>query len=95
MRWPWDDSDLGKHTIDCVGLNLVARRQEKFRIYKKLYGAFIEMVEASDRMTKKQATEAFRNLLRANNEYAAFARAFARTKNVGAEYGVEIPMGEE
>jgi hypothetical protein len=90
-----DDSNLGKCTIECVGLDVVARRRERVRIYKRVYSAYIDVLEATDSVTREHAGSAFRNLLTANNEYAAFARAFARKKEVDRKYSISIPVGAD
>ena len=86
-------SQFGAMTIEKIGLDLAARRRERVSGYKNLYGAFIDILEARDATTRQQKVHAFEAMLGANNEYAAFARAFARWKRLDTKFGVRICKG--
>jgi len=86
-------SQFGATTIETIGLDLVARRRERVSGYKNLYGAFIDILEAHDETTRQQKVHAFEAMLGANNEHAAFARAFAHRKRLDTRFGVRICQG--
>lgn len=87
-------SQLGSTTIETIGLDLVARRHERFSVYKNLLGAYADILDARDnKTTLQQKVRAFESMLGANNEYAAFARAFARWKRLDTRFGVRICKG--
>jgi len=93
-----NNSDMAETTIKEIGLDLVDRRRERCSIYMELYRAYIEILEAdraNDRITKNHKIRAFEAILGANHSYAAFARAFARKKNLDGRFNVRIPQGAE
>ena len=89
------NSAQAEKTIEVIGLDLVARRRDRCSIYIDLYKAYIEIVQADDEVTKGQKIQAFEAMLGANNPYAAFARAFARKKNLVERFNIRIPQGAE
>jgi len=90
---PKDASEFGAKTIETIGLDLVARREERYSGYADLYRAFVEIKVAKDELTRQQKVRAFESRLGANNEHAAFARAFARWKQLDSKFGVRICKG--
>lgn len=90
-----DGSELGDETIKKIGLDGVEWRRDRTAGYNRLYSAYVEILEARDDTTRTQKVRAFEMRLGANNEHAAFARAFARAKNLDTRYGVRIPFGAE
>jgi uncharacterized protein (TIGR02646 family) len=82
-------------TIEVIGLDLVARRHDRCSIYIDLYKAYIEIVraQAEDEITKGQKIQAFEAMLGANSPYAAFARVFARKKNLDVRFKVSSAPG--
>lgn len=90
---PKNNSTLGEVSIEAIGLDGIDWRRSRIVGYKDLYSAYLEIVEAMDDTTKTQKIRAFEARLCANNEHAAFARAFARRKNLDEKYGVRIPEG--
>lgn len=88
-------SQRGRVSIDVIGLDLVAKRRERTTSYNRLYAAYVDMVTAPNEVTGSQKVRAFEALLQANNEHAAFARAFARAKRVDTRFGVKIPHGAD
>ena len=89
------NSAQAEKTIEVIGLDLVARRRDRCSIYIDLYKAYIEIVQADDEVTKGQKIQAFEAMLGANNPYAAFARAFARKKNLIERFNIRILQGAE
>ena len=92
------NSVLAKTTIEVIGLDLVARRHDRCSIFNDLFKAYMEIVlanQAKDEITKDQKIKAFEAFLGANNPYAAFARTFARKKNLEGRFNVRIPQGAE
>jgi uncharacterized protein (TIGR02646 family) len=92
---PKNGSPLGDKTIEIVGLDMVNKRHERVADYNKLFAAYIEIKDAQDQITKKQKIAAFEAMLTANNEHAAFARAFARRKRLDSRFNVRIPVSAE
>lgn len=93
-----NNSVLANTTIEEIDLDLVDRRRDRCSIYIGLYRAYMEIVDADlakDGITKNQKIRAFEAMLGANCAYAAFARAFARKKNVEGRFNVKIPKGAE
>lgn len=89
------ETTVAETTIREIGLDIVDRRRERCSIYMKLYRAYIEIVQAHDEVTEGQKIKAFEAMLVANNPYAAFARAFARKKNLVERFNIRIPQGAE
>lgn len=89
------ETTVAETTIREIGLDLVARRRDRCSIYIDLYKAYIEIVQADDEVTKGQKIQAFEAMLGANNPYAAFARAFARKKNLVERFNIRILQGAE
>jgi len=93
--YPRDNSVRARATIETIGLDRIALRRERTRDFIRLLDAYIHIRHAPDETTRKQKIEAFENMLLANNEHAAFARAFARKKSLDRDFGVRIPEGAE
>lgn len=83
----------GETTSDILKLNLIARRRDRRSDYIRLFEAYVDIAEARDDIVKRQKVIAFEGMLGANNRYAAFARAFARAKDLPERFGVRIPIG--
>ena len=82
-------SQFGAMTIETIGLDLVARRRERVSGYKNLFGAYVDILEArarDNKTTLQQKVRAFESMLGANNYHAAFARAFARWKQLDKRF---------
>ena len=92
---PKNGSRLGDESIQKIGLDGVEWRRDRTVGYISLYSAYIEICEARDDTTKSQKIRAFETRLGANNAHTAFARAFARRKNLDGRYGVRIPSGAQ
>lgn len=90
-----NNSQYGENTIRYIDLDLAKRRRDRTEPFNKLYSAYLEIVTATDEITKTQKVRAFEGLLGANNKYAAFAREFARFKKLDSRFGVRIPRGAE
>ena len=92
------ETTIAETTIKEIGLDIVDRRRERCSIYMELYRAYIEIIEAhqaGEGITKGQKIRAFETMLGANYPYAAFARAFARKKNLVERFNIRIPQGAE
>ncbi len=92
---PKDNSKNGDYTIREIGLNRLDYRKDRVDIVPKLLKVFIDIKFASNNLTKQQKIQELENMLKANNPYAAFARAWTRYKNLDSVYGVTIPEGSE
>lgn len=82
-------------TIETIGLDLSRRRRDRCSIYKELFTAYMDIKQAEDKITKDQKIKIFEARLGANYPYAAFARVFARKKNLEGRFNVRIPQGAE
>lgn len=89
---PKDNSRLGDETIKVIKLDTTGQRHARATAYRELLNAYGGIV-AADQTTKDAKIRALRALLGADHQYAAFARAFAREKNLSDRFEMSIPSG--
>ena len=82
-------------TEEVLELNYPTRRTQRTCDFIKLFQAYMAIRDARDDITKQQKVIAFQNMLGANSQYAAFARAFARAKRLDKRFGIMIPVGAQ
>jgi len=92
---PKDNSEQGLATIETIGLDLPRKRHERKKGYIRFFSAYIDIATAEDDATRNQKIQAFENMLLANNEHAAFTRAFAKYKGIDSRFGVKMPVGAD
>ena len=89
------ESKLGAATIKELDLDGVRCRRDRVAGFARLFTAYMEIWETTNQTTKEQKVHTFELRLGANNQHAAFARAFARAMNLDKRFGVQILQGAQ
>lgn len=94
-----NNSKLGQQTIDVVGLYLKFYTDKRRNYYiKTLMQYYVTLLMArsqnNDAMVESYK-DRFKMSMSAKEEFAAFARAFARDKQLDLRFGINIPVGAE
>lgn len=94
-----DNSRLGQLTINVVGLYTKFYTDKRRNYYIKTLMAEYRALLFARQQNEKAGIECCKNifkmLMSAKGEFAAFARAFARYKQLGQRFGIRIPVGAE
>ena len=92
---PKANSMIGSKTIETIGLYQEYYRQMRMIHCKELFLNYLDIVSASDNASRRANIIKFESLMSANSKFAAFARKFAREKQLDIKHRVRIPEGFE
>jgi uncharacterized protein (TIGR02646 family) len=92
------NSNLGLLTIKVVDLTSIFYTKQRRNYYYSLMMEYRNLLKAMDENNDTELESCkryFRMLISAKGKFAAFVRAFAKSKNLNKRFGIDIPVGAE